>query len=269
MCTVRGCGAPLELGERAARCARGHAFDRAASRYWNLLQPQDRRSLLAGDRREAALARRRLAAAGRLQPLFGALGDVLDEARLARGAALLDVGCGEGSVLAALAPARGLLAHGLDLSRSAIELAARSWPETTWVIANADRLLPYAAGSFDALLAVTSRLQPAAFHRVLTPGGAFVLAVPGEDDLVELRTAAKGEGRLRPRLDAALAACEAAFEVVSRRTVRWRLELDRAGLEDLLESSYRGARRAERRRLEGLERAAVTMSRDLALLRAA
>ncbi len=266
-CTVRGCGAALWLEERVARCPRGHVFDRAAKRYWNLLQPQDRRSLAAGDTRAAALARRRLAAAGHLRPLFDGLGALLDGARLARGAAVLDVGCGEGSVLEAVARSPGFVAHGVDLSRPSIELAARAWPQATWVIANADRRLPYDEGSFDSLLSVTSRLQPAEFRRVLVPGGVFVLAVPGADDLVELRAAAKGEGVLRPRLESALAGCAAGFEVVTQRTLRWQLELDRAGLEDLLASSYRGARRAERVRLEELEGATATMSRDLALLR--
>jgi 23S rRNA (guanine745-N1)-methyltransferase len=127
--------------------------------------------------------------------------------------------------------------------------------------------LPYAKGSFDVLLSVTSRLQPAEFRRVLVSAGTFVLAVPGADDLVELRAVAKGEGVLQPRIDGALAGCAADFEVVAQRTLRWQLDLDRAGLEDLLASSYRGARRAERVRLEGVEGATVTMSRDLALLR--
>jgi len=266
-CTVRGCGGPLERDERAARCPRGHSFDRAQSGYWNLLQPQDRRSSEPGDSAAAAQARRRLTDAGHLAPLFAAIGELLDEAGVGAGDSLLDVGCGEGSLLAELGPRRRLVAHGVDLSRPSIELAARLWPEATWVIANADRALPYADASFDGLLSITSRLQPEEFRRVLAPSGALILAVPGADDLVELREALQGRGELRPRLEGALSTFAALFDCTQqRRSLAWRLELDRAGLEDLLASSYRGARATERTRFATLERSTVTMSRDLALL---
>ena len=58
-CTVRGCGEPLVPEGSTLRCPRGHAFDRAREGYWSLLQPQDRRSPVAGDRPEAVEARRR------------------------------------------------------------------------------------------------------------------------------------------------------------------------------------------------------------------
>src|SRR4029079_13541805 len=105
-----------------------------------------------GDSAAVAQARRRLTAAGRLAPLFAAIGALLDEAGLAARASLLDVGCGEGSLLAELAPPRGLVAHGVDLSRPSIEMAARLAAPATWVIANADRGLPYRDASFDGLL---------------------------------------------------------------------------------------------------------------------
>jgi 23S rRNA (guanine745-N1)-methyltransferase len=267
-CTVRGCGEPLACDMRAARCPRGHAFDRARGGYWNLLQPQDRRSTEAGDSAAAAQARRRLAVAGHHAPLFAAIGELLDEAGLAAGDALLDVGCGEGSLLAELAPPRGLAAHGVDLSRPSIEMAARLWPEATWVIANADRALPFVDASFDGLLSITSRIQAAEFARVLAPGGRLVLAVPGADDLIELRAVVKGEGVLRDRLESALAPFAGSFDVVVERRCSWRLDLDRAGLEYLLASSYRGARASERARFSAVESSTVTMSRDLALLRA-
>jgi 23S rRNA (guanine745-N1)-methyltransferase len=112
---VRGCGESLEGDERVARCPRGHSFDRARAGYWTLLQPQDRRSSEPGDSAAAAQARRRLTVAGHLAPLVAAIGELLDEAGLAAGDALLDVGCGEGSLLAELAPPRRLVAHGVEL----------------------------------------------------------------------------------------------------------------------------------------------------------
>src|SRR4051794_4699635 len=95
LCPVRGCGEPLAGAPRPARaggggeplaaaaralaCPRGPRFDRARSGYVTLLQPQDRRSRQPGDSREASLARRRLYAAGHLDPLLDALRSTIEE----------------------------------------------------------------------------------------------------------------------------------------------------------------------------------------------
>jgi 23S rRNA (guanine745-N1)-methyltransferase len=265
-CPVRGCGAPLALEDRRAVCARGHSFDRARSGYWNLLQPQDRRSAQPGDSKEAALARRRLSAAGHLDPLVAALGAMIDRPGRER-RAVLDVGCGEGSLLAALAPGRFGEVHGTDLSAAALDLAARAWPAATWAVANADRALPYAGGAFDLLLSLTARVNPEEFRRLLAPGGILLVAVPGADDLVELREAVLGRPVLRDRLEKTVAALAPGFEPVDRAAVRYRVDLDAAGLADLLASSYRGARQSQRPRAAALAGLTVTMSRDLAVLR--
>ena len=63
-CTVRNCGRPLESkstagGRRGLGCDGGHRFDQAKEGYWNLTQPQDKKSLNPGDNRDAVLARHR------------------------------------------------------------------------------------------------------------------------------------------------------------------------------------------------------------------
>jgi len=309
LCPVRGCGAPLsrdDRDDRALVCPRGHRFDRARSGYHNLLQPQERRSRRPGDSAAALAARRRLFDRGHGDWLVPHLLAAFDALRLPPGAAVLDVGCGEGFYLGALARERRIDAHGLDISAPAVDLAARRYPHATWIVGNADRTLPYAAGSFDLALALTSRVNPGELRRVLAPaattvhaattahaaaasrhaaGGFLLLAVPAADDLVELRTAVLGEGRLRDRLQPALASLAARFELVRHVTVRTRLRLDADAARDLLAATYRGVRHRERGRADGLlEPAApvaagdmgavtetahidVTASRDLATLR--
>jgi 23S rRNA (guanine745-N1)-methyltransferase len=264
-CPVRGCGAPLDDGDRRAVCGRGHSFDRARSGYWNLLQPQERRSAQPGDSKEAALARRRLFTAGHLGPLVAALGGILDRLGCDR-PTVLDVGCGEGSLLTALASRFGAL-HGTDLSAPALDLAARAWPAATWVVANADRALPYADGAFDLLLSLTARVNSEEFRRLLAPGGVLLVAVPGADDLIELREAVLGRPVLRDRLEKTVAALAPGFEPVDRSAVRYSVDLDAAGLADLLASSYRGARQSQQARTAALDGLTVTMSRDVAVLR--
>jgi 23S rRNA (guanine745-N1)-methyltransferase len=266
LCPVRDCGAPLARGERSLACPRGHGFDRARSGYVNLLQPQDRRSRQPGDSREAALARRRLFAAGRLDPLLAALTAAAAGLPLAPRPAILDVGCGEGTVLARLAAALGGEAHGVDISAPVVDLAARAHPEATWLVANADRTLPYAGGSFDLALSITARQRPAELRRLLAPAGRLLVAVPGPDDLAELREAIGGERRPLAGGERTAEAFRPEFALADRRAISWTILLDPEGIADVLASSYRGARHAARQRLAGVAALAVTMSREILTL---
>ncbi len=187
---------------------------------------------------------------------------------------MLDVGCGEGFYLGTIARERAVIAHGLDIAAGAVDLAARRYPQATWVVANADRFLPYAAGSFDLAMSLTAQLSSSELRRVLAEpaapsaaGGCLLVAVPGADDLVELRAAVLGEGRLRDRLQRAVATLAADFELIRQTTARTRLRLDPADLRDLLAATYRGGRRRERPRAAALSALDVTVSRELALFR--
>jgi len=266
LCPVRGCGEALDRVDRSFRCPRGHSFDVARSGYLNLLQPQDRRSKQPGDPPEAVAARRRFHDAGHEEPLVRALLDILAPLPLPGRPAVptvLDVGCGDGYHLGSLAAARDLEAHGLDLSVPAVDLAARRHPGPLWVVANADRFLPYATGSFDFAMSLTARMNAPELRRVLSLEGRLLVAVAGADDLVELREAVLGEGRLRDRVERTVAEFAAAFELEEHRPLRYRLRLDTAGLADLLSLTYRGARESRRGRLAGLTAMEVTLSRDI------
>lgn len=265
LCPVRNCHSPLIRGERSWTCPRGHSFDVARSGYCNLLQPQDRRSRQPGDSREAAEARRRLFAAGHSEALLREILALLEGAPA--GAGVLDVGCGEGSMLGGVARERSVEAHGIDISVPSIELAARAFPAATWIVGNADRFLPYGDEAFAVVMSLTARLHPAEMRRVIAPAGRLIVAVAGPDDLIELREALLGEGVVRDRLERAAAELAGLFELVERRTVRHTAHLDPAGVRDVLASSYRGARESERRRLEDLSGLAVTFSREVGLFR--
>lgn len=267
LCPVRGCGAPLARGERTWACPRGHSFDRAKSGYVNLLQPQDKRSKNPGDSKEAVAARHRFLEAGHDAPFLDDLKATILALPLPESPALLDVGCGEGTHLAALASTFQAEAHGLDLSVPAIDLAARLHPGPTWVVANADRFLPYAEGSFDLAMSLTARMNAPELRRILSPEGRLLVAVPAEDDLVELREAVLGEKHLRNRVDRTLATFAGAFELESHHTVRWTVHLNTEEVRDILASTYRGGRESQKARVEGLGAGAVTMGRDVLVLR--
>lgn len=262
-CPVRGCGAPLGRHGAALRCPAGHVFDRAREGYWNLLQPQDRKSASAGDADAAVAARRRWLDRGFAQSLVGTLRGIVDRLVPEAGAVVLDAGCGEGTITAAMGIAPGREVCGIDLSVRAVRLAARRTPEATWIVANADRALPLASGSVDVVLSVFGRRHPAEFARVLRPAGHAVVAVPGPDDLAELREAAQGRAELRDRAGAVVAEMAPTLALVERAAWRERRRHDRAAIEDALAMTYRGARRRERERTAGLEALDVTLSAEI------
>ncbi len=265
-CTVRGCTGALVWDDAQLRCPFGHAFDRGREGYWNLLQPQDRRSPKPGDSDEAVLARRRWLARGFADGLALSLSSRIEAAGLPDDAVLVDVGCGEGTLTARLFATRGASGCGIDLSTRAIRLAARLAPELTWIVANADRGLPLGDGSVQLALSVFGRRPAAELSRVVAPSGTLLVVVPAEDDLLELREASQGEGVRRDRVGDVLAELAPGFDLAGRATWRHRAPHDREALNDALAMSYRGARSSERERLATVATLDVTLAAEILAL---
>jgi 23S rRNA (guanine745-N1)-methyltransferase len=254
LCPVRNCRLPLERQERRLLCPRGHSFDVARSGYINLLQPQDRRSKEPGDTADAAAARRRLHDRGVTAPLLQAIAEMVVASP---GDIVLDAGCGDGFYLGALARQTGFRAYGIDISVPAIDAAARRYPECEWIVANADRFVPYADRSFSTVLSITARMNSTEFRRVLREDGRLIVAVPAPEDLIELR----GVGRDRGARTIETFAHD--FTLVDRRRVTTTADLDAAAVHDVLLSIYRPMRS------QPVEAMRVTFSLDLLLFRAA
>jgi 23S rRNA (guanine745-N1)-methyltransferase len=263
LCTVRNCRQPLVRDERRLACTRSHSFDIARSGYCNLLQPQDSRSRNPGDSIEAVGARRRFLDAGH--------GEVFLQAMIAMipppVSATLDVGCGEGYHLDGFRRAFACEAHGTDISTPALDAAARRYPDCQFVVANADRFLPYEDGSFDLVTSITARINAAEFRRVIATRGCLLLAVPGPDDLIELREAVLGEGKVIDRMDRTVEAVREMFALRAHRRIDTRVTLDHTLIEDVMRSSYRGLRTREQELLAAITTMDVTFSRDLLLFR--
>src|SRR5579863_6634848 len=136
LCPVRDCHLELAREGRRVFCARGHSFDIARSGYINLLQPQDRRSKQPGDTEAAVQGRRRLHDLGVTAPFLHAISEILEPHAEDT---VLDAGCGEGFYLGELARQTGCDAHGIDISIPALHAAARRYPGSEWIVANADR----------------------------------------------------------------------------------------------------------------------------------
>lgn len=253
-CPVRNCLLELTRQDRRVVCPRGHSFDIARSGYINLLQPQERRAARPGDSAVAVAARRRLHDRGITEPLRIAITQIV---RASSSDTILDAGCGDGFYLGGLQSETGCDAHGVDISTPAVEAAARRYPECEWVVANADRALPYADRSFGILLSITARMNASEFRRVLRDDGRMLVALPAPDDLIELR------GTGRDRVARTLETFADGFQLVDQRRISTSADLDAAAVADVLASIYRPLQSgpAEARR--------VTLSLDLLLFRAA
>lgn len=264
LCTVRGCRLPLARDGQRYVCANGHSFDLARSGYLNLLQPQDRKSAAPGDSASAVAARRRFYD----RNLDAAIVDAIVRALpLAAGVPLLDVGCGDGHHLRAFSRAYGIAAHGVDLSIPAIELAVRRQRDATWIVANADRFIPWADASFPAITSITARLNPEEFRRLLAPGGRLLVVLPSPDDLIELRESVLGERVERDRSERTAGTFAPLFTLEHRASVRDVVRLDHDAIADVMSSSYRGIRSSQQKKLDRLDALDVTLGRDLLLFR--
>ena len=248
ICPVRSCGLPLERTTGQVRCERGHSFDIARSGYINLLQPQDRRSRKPGDTLEAVQARRRLHDLGVTKPLLESIADLLPAIE-----SILDAGCGDGFYLGGLTERNG---HGIDISTAAIDAAARRYPANQWVIANADRFLPYADRSFTTVISITGRRNPSEFHRILQNEGRLLIAIPAPDDLIELRGP-----EARDRVPATLNEFAGRFQLENQTRATAAADLSADSVRDILHSVYRPLSSEQPRAMR------ITFSLDLLLFR--
>ena len=160
------------------------------------------------------------------------------------------------STLGTLARQTGFDAHGVDISIPAVDAAARRYPGCEWIVANADRFVPYADRSFSIVLSITARMNAGEFRRVLRDDGRLLVALAAPDDLIELR----GSGR--DRVARTVETFAHGFTLVDQRRVTTAADLDRATVHDVLHSVYRPMRS------QPLEAMRVTLSLDLLLFRA-
>lgn len=175
------CGEPLTRGDRAYACRSGHSFDLAREGYAHLLPANRKHSKMPGDDKDMAAARRSFLEKGYYEPLRRALCDLAVELT-GPAPRLLDAGCGEGYYTAGVREAlcsagKAPRMAALDISKSAVRLAARRSRAIEWAVASSYRL-PVADGGVELLLNCFSPLALEEFRRVLSPGGHFLYVVP-------------------------------------------------------------------------------------------
>lgn len=130
-------------------------------------------------------ARRRVFDAG----CYNAVADAIEALLPTENHRILDAGCGDGWYLNALLNRHeDWCGAGIDISRDAILQATNHATTALWVVGDLRRL-PFADGSFTAVLDVLTPANYDEFRRVLAPEGLLIKVYPGSGYLRELRAA--------------------------------------------------------------------------------
>lgn len=181
---------PLRQQDTELRCASGHCFDIARQGYVNLLVPGDKRSRDPGDSKEMVMARRAFLSSGHYEPIAQRLIELV-RPLCAADSVIVDAGCGEGYYLEQLRAHLPASRHstptviGFDISKPAVQAAARRFP-ATWLVAS-NRNIPLVPGSVDCLLSMFGFPIFETFLALLKEGGTLLAVDAGPQHLIELR----------------------------------------------------------------------------------
>lgn len=233
------CDAPLTRADKTFRCARGHSFDIAREGYVNLLPPQHRTRGVEGDLPEMLQARRRFLEAGYYAPLRELIAERV-AALVERGDCIAEIGCGEGYYIGGIGEImrerHGLepRLYGMDLSKSAVRMAARRYPGVQFFVGDVTRRIYLADSSLRVLLDIFAPRNPTEFARVLAPGGQALIVIPAPEHLAELREAFGLLSIQEEKEQRTVERFAGQFELRSREELRFPLHLPPTAVADLI-----------------------------------
>lgn len=186
------CSDELTDFEKLYRCKNGHCFDKSKFGYVNLLQSQKSSAKRHGDDRLMVRARRDFLDAGYYAFLRDFLCEICEK-YIPDGGNVLDAGCGECYYSAGLKQSftekeKEIFVAGVDISKDALEFASKRKAGIPLAVASLFDL-PFADGSFDAVLNIFSPEADEEFYRVLKTGGFLIKIIPLENHLLGLKSA--------------------------------------------------------------------------------
>lgn len=183
------CGEKLNILDGRCACINGHSYDRARGGYYNLLLGSS--GGVHGDNKEMVLARRAFLGAGYYRPLADCLAHrVLEFTPV--GGSMLDAGAGEGYytdfIERSLFDRDGVSdVSAYDISKDAVREISKKNPRISLAVAGSYHM-PIADGEFDTVINTFSPLALEETRRVLKSGGHFIMAIPGEMHLFDLKS---------------------------------------------------------------------------------
>jgi 23S rRNA (guanine745-N1)-methyltransferase len=228
-----------------------HSFDKAKAGYVNLLPVQFKKSKMPGDDKAMVRARREFHQQNAYKPLKDRMceliGTHLNPKIRERGHVnIYDAGCGEGSYLNAvvaglkekgfknntlqnqkLSEGSSQAQHievtgaGSDISKIAVELAAKAFKQHRFVVASSFDL-PLESNSQDVVLQVFAPGSNDEYQRILTPDHGLLITVdPAEDHLYEIKQRVY-DAPEKHQLDVSE---RDGFSLVTRETLRFEISL--------------------------------------------
>ncbi len=225
-CPVCGEGLPPAPGSYV--CVNGHRFDVAREGYVNLLA-QHRRSKESGDSKEIIAGRRDFFDAGYYAPLADCVADYVRSFAAGPDRVMVDAGCGEGYFLRRVrrllnqyGSGDSVVLSGLDISKHGIRMVTRRDPQGLYAVAGTHRM-PVLAGRVDVLLSHFSPVSAEDFRRVVKPGGAVLVGVPGERHLFRFKELLYESPVAHEPV--AMLADESGFELISTHVIHYPLSV--------------------------------------------
>ena len=217
------CREKLNILEGRCACVNGHSFDRARGGYYNLLLSGS--GGVHGDNREMVLARRAFLGAGYYEPLANRLAELV-LSYTAEGGCLLDAGAGEGYytdiIERALFDRYGISdVSAFDISKDAVREIGKKNSRISLAVAGSYHM-PIADQEFDTVINTFSPLALDETRRVLKKGGHFIMAIPGEMHLYDLKSVIYETPYKNVVADTALDG----FEIVLDEPISYKMPLD-------------------------------------------
>ena len=219
------CKEKLNILDSRCACVNGHSFDKARGGYYNLLLGST--GGVHGDNKEMVLARRAFLGGGYYEPLAHYLADKA-LSYTAPGGCLLDAGAGEGYytdiIESALYNRDGESdVSAFDISKDAVREISKKNKRISLAVAGSYHM-PFADGEFDTLINTFSPLALEETRRVLKVGGHFIMAIPDEMHLYDLKEVIYDTPYKNTVSDTALEG----FELVSVEPLHYKFKLENA-----------------------------------------
>ena len=216
------CGERFEKLEGKIVCHKGHSFDRSRRGYYNLLLGKGGTH---GDNKDMVLARRAFLEGGYYEPLS----DMVRELALKYTAPLgrvLDLGCGEGYYTSAVESALfrrdgESYVFGYDISKDAVSEAAKKNSRLRLAVFGSYHM-PIEDESVDTAINIFSPLAIDETMRVLKRGGVFIMTIPDEEHLFELKQVLYDTPYKNTPSNTEISG----FELLSDLTLRYNMHLD-------------------------------------------
>ncbi len=182
------CKKELNITDFGCSCENGHSYDRGKEGYYNLLLGNSGGT--HGDNRDMVSARRDFLSRGYYKPLADAMADLILD-HTPKFGVILDSGSGEGyytDITEKIIYERDGVSnlYGFDISKDAVRSAAKKNKKITYAVASAYKM-PVGDCSVDTVFNIFSPLAEDEVRRVLKSQGKFIMAIPDEEHLYDLK----------------------------------------------------------------------------------